>query len=60
MNEVCPRVVADAAILQFECSLPDFARTHAGNKEVDGLSLNMEAVPGGTTASSHQQRIVLR
>ena len=60
MNEVCPRVIADAAILQFQRNPPDFTQTDSGNKEVDCLSLDVEAVPCGTAASFHQQGVIFR
>jgi len=60
MDEVRTRIIPHPAILQLESHLPDFPRTDSGDEEVDGLSFNMQAVSGGTTASFDEKRIVLR
>jgi len=60
MDEVCTRIISHAAKLQLESRLPDFPGTDAGNEKVNCLSFDMQAVPGGATASFDQKRIVRR
>lgn len=54
VNEVCARVISDAAVFQFERGLSDLANTHAGNEEVDGLPFDVETVPDSPAASPDQ------
>ena len=60
MDEIRARVISNAAVLQFQGSLPDFTRTNTGNEEIDCLSLDMETLAHGPTAALYQDGIVFR
>ena len=60
MDELCPGIIAHPAVLQLQRRLPDLPGPDAGDEEVDGLALHVQAVPGGTTASFHKKGIVFR
>ena len=60
MDEVRARIIAHSPVLQLESGLSDFTGTDAGDEEVNRLSFDVQAVSGGTTATSDEQCIVFR
>jgi hypothetical protein len=59
VDEVLAWIIPNPTVLQLQCGMPKFANFNIGDIEIEGLTLDMEAMLRHSPTMFHELRIVL-